>query len=331
MGESSRRPSTEELAAGLASFLADALDRPGARVEGLARLSGGASRETFAADLVGSDGGREALIVQRVRRGALSETFSMEGEADLLRAAGAAGVPVAPVVAATDDPAVFGTPCVVLERLEGETIARKILRDDDYAEARSVLVGQSAAALAAIHAVPVASATSLRSQEQIGQLRGLLDHLGQPHPAFELGFRWLSAHRPDPGPEAVVHGDFRLGNLIVGPEGLRAVLDWELSHLGDPLEDLGWFCVKAWRFGAEPPVAGLGQLDELCDAYEAAGGAAVDRDALHWWMVLGTLRWGIICILQAETHRSGMSRSVELAAIGRRVCETELDLLELLP
>jgi len=331
MGEPRHRPSTEELAAGLASFLAGELDRPGVQVEGLGRLSGGASRETFAAELVAPDGGREQVIVQRVRRGALSESFSMEGEADLLRAAGAAGVPVAPVIAATDDPAVFGTPCVVMERLDGETIARKILRDDEYAGARSVLVGQSAAALAGIHALPVASAPSLRPQEQVGQLRGLLDHLGQPHPAFELGFRWLAAHRPEPGPESVVHGDFRLGNLIVGPEGLRAVLDWELSHLGDPMEDLGWFCVKAWRFGAAPPVAGLGELDELCRAYEAAGGATVDPDALHWWMVLGTLRWGIICILQAETHRSGMSRSVELAAIGRRVCETELDLLELLP
>ena len=232
MGESSRRPSTEELAAGLASFLADALDRPGARVAGLARLSGGASRETFAADLVGSDGAREELIVQRVRRGALSETFSMEGEADLLRAAGAAGVPVAPVVAATDDPAVFGTPCVVLERLEGETIARKILRDDDYAEARSVLVGQSAAALAAIHAVPVASATSLRSQEQIGQLRGLLDHLGQPHPAFELGFRWLSAHRPDPGPEAVVHGE--TGLVVDDPSSVDQLAEALQSLIVDP-------------------------------------------------------------------------------------------------
>ncbi|MEZ5142005.1 MAG: phosphotransferase family protein [Acidimicrobiales bacterium] len=255
----------------------------------------------------------------------------MVGEASLLRAAAAAGVPVAPVVAATDDPAVFGSACVVLGRLDGETIARRILRDDEYATARTVLVGQAAAALAAIHRIPIDQVPALREQEPVGDLRTLLDHLGQPHPAFELGLRWLAEHRPPAGRVTVVHGDFRLGNLIVGPDGLRAVLDWELAHLGDPTEDLGWLCVKAWRFGGWSPVAGLGSLAELTDAYAAAGGPPVDPAELHWWMVLGTLRWGVICILQAETHRSGMSRSVELAAIGRRVCETEYDLLELLP
>jgi aminoglycoside phosphotransferase (APT) family kinase protein len=128
-----------------------------------------------------------------------------------------------------------------------------------------------------------------------------------------------------------VHGDFRLGNLLVDRSGLVAVLDWELAHLGDPLADLGWFTVRAWRFGGAGEVAGLGSIDELVDAYENAGGASVDRDALRWWQVMGTLRWGVICMLQASTHLSGASRSVELAAIGRRVCENEYDVLRLLP
>ena len=155
--------------------------------------------------------------------------------------------------------------------------------------------------------------------------------MGQPHPAFELGLRWLARTRPAPSVPSVVHGDFRNGNLIVGPEGIRAVIDWELAHLGDPLEDLGWLCVKAWRFGATPPVGGFGTVDQLVSAYEEAGGVAVDGAALRWWQVLGTLRWGIICIVQALTHTTGTVRSVELAAIGRRVCEVEWDLLELLP
>jgi hypothetical protein len=129
----------------------------------------------------------------------------------------------------------------------------------------------------------------------------------------------------------VVHGDFRNGNLIVGAEGIRAVLDWELAHLGDPLEDLGWLCVKAWRFGSPLPVGGFGTIEQLITAYEAAGGEPVDEAVLHWWIALGTLRWGIICIFQALTHTTGMVRSVELAAIGRRVCEVESDLLDLLP
>lgn len=292
------------------------------------RLSGGASRETFAFTLDG-----RPLILQRVRAGPVAGGFSMEGEAALLRAAAAAGVPVAPVVAASDDPSVLGGAFIVVERLPGETIARRIQRDDAFAAARSVLVAQGAAALARIHAIDPADAPTLRAQDPVGQLRALVDALEPrmgPHPAFELGFRWLERHRPQPGPTTVVHGDFRLGNLLVDEHGLVAVLDWELAHLGDPVEDLGWFSIRAWRFGGAGEVAGLGSVDELLAAYEAAGGSPVDREALRWWQVLGTLRWGVICMLQASTHLSGASRSVELAAIGRRVCETEWDLLDLL-
>jgi aminoglycoside phosphotransferase (APT) family kinase protein len=93
------------------------------------------------------------------------------------------------------------------------------------------------------------------------------------------------------------------------------------------MEDLGWLCVKAWRFGGELPVAGLGTYDELFESYEAAGGAPVDPVVVHWWEVLGTWKWAIMCILQASVHLNGAARSHELAAIGRRVCENEYDLL----
>ena len=128
----------------------------------------------------------------------------------------------------------------------------------------------------------------------------------------------------------VVHGDLRLGNVIVDEHGLAAVIDWELVHLGDPLEDLAWACVKAWRFGAPLEVGGLGTIDELVGAYESAGGRRVDRQALHWWLVEKTLQWGIGCMGQAHVHLSGAVRSHELAAIGRRVAEQEWDLIELL-
>jgi aminoglycoside phosphotransferase (APT) family kinase protein len=128
-----------------------------------------------------------------------------------------------------------------------------------------------------------------------------------------------------------VHGDFRNGNLIVGPDGIRAVLDWELAHLGDPLEDLGWLCVKAWRFGSPLPVGGFGTYDDLIQAYEKASGAAVDRAALRWWEMFGVFKWAVICVLQAQRHLTGGQRSVELAALGRRVAENEWDLLQMLP
>jgi hypothetical protein len=107
------------------------------------------------------------------------------------------------------------------------------------------------------------------------------------------------------------------------------VLDWELAHVGDPAEDLGWLCVRSWRFGGPLPVAGVGSREELVAAYAAAGGPIVDLPTLLWWEAYGTLRWGVICVQQAAAHLSGAVRSVELAAIGRRVCEVELDLLDL--
>ena len=320
---------SDDIADRLAVHFERTSGRDGLEVDKLKRLSGGASRETWSFELHDAlEGGRQPLVLQRVRAGAgLGNAFSMDGEAALLRAAAAAGVPVAPVVASSDDESVIGAPFLVLGWADGETIARRILRDDEFTVARGRLVRQCAEALAAIHGLDPGVADYLRHQEPVAQMRGLLDVLGQPHPAFELGLRWLEANRPPEGRRAVVHGDFRLGNLMVDEHGLRAVLDWELAHLGDPMEDLGWLCVRAWRFGSDLPVAGVGSYDELFAAYEAASGLVVDPEAVRWWEVLGTLRWGVICVMQASSHLSGASRSVELAAIGRRVCENEYDVL----
>ena len=199
----------------------------------------------------------------------------------------------------------------------------------EYAPARRVLVGQ-------LGRVRRARCTRrLRRRASRGlirspALREQLDAFGRPSEVFELAMAELAASQPPPREPVLLHGDFRLGNLIVGPEGLRAVLDWELTHVGNPAEDLGWLCVKAWRFGAAPPVAGLGSREELLAAYRAAGGADISLAELRWWEILGTLRWGVICLTQAWAHLSGAHRSVELAAIGRRVCEQEWDLLLLL-
>jgi aminoglycoside phosphotransferase (APT) family kinase protein len=223
----------------------------------------------------------------------------------------------------------------VMDRIEGETIARRILRDDEYASARAVMAGQCGEIAARIHAIPTAELPHLAELDtaaQIEQQRSFLDTFGEPHPAFELGLRWLEARIPSPArPTSLVHGDFRNGNFIVGAEGIRAVLDWELAHLGDPLEDLGWLCVKSWRFGvADRLVGGFGDLRDLLDAYERAGGGAVDEEAIRFWVAFGTVRWGVIAIAQSFTHLSGFVRSVELATLGRRVAEMEWDLLQII-
>ena len=302
----------------LSTMLSNVLDD--AEITDLHRLSGGASRETWRFD---ADG--RPLILQRQRAG---DDRDMLIEAGVVRAAGAAGAPVPQLLDARrrDDGMAF----MVLDAIDGETIARKILRDDRFAEARSVQVDQVGAALATIQAIDTSTVHGLLETDQVAYYTDVLDQLGQPHPVLELVRCWLLDHRPTTERTCVVHGDFRLGNLIVGDEGLRAVIDWELAHLGDPMEDLGWLCVKAWRFGATPPVAGLGDRETLFAAYERSGGPPVDPAVVHWWEVLGTWKWAVMCVLQASVHLGGAARSHELAAIGRRVCENEYDLLTLL-
>jgi len=289
-----------------------------ARVTSLTHLSGGASRETWRFE---ADG--RPLILQRQRAG---DERDLAVEIAALRAGHAAGVPTASIVTASTDSNELGAPYMILQHVDGETTPRKILRDDEFAEARVALPAQLASALVGIHSLDPATIPGIVDVDQIERYREVLDTVGEPHPTFELAFKWLAENRPPPSARTVVHGDFRLGNVIVGRDGLRAVLDWELVHLGDPMEDLGWMCVKAWRFGSPLPVAGVGEYERLFEAYEAAGGGPIHADVVRWWEVLGTLKWGIMCIMQANAHLSGVARSHELAAIGRRVCENEHDL-----
>jgi aminoglycoside phosphotransferase (APT) family kinase protein len=318
------RPPTAEVAATLGRML-------GGTVFDLRLLSGGASRVTSAFDLVGGDGTRRPLILQQDRGRGLAGPGRVRVEVALLRAAAAVGVPVPGVVAlGVDEADGLGPGWVVVERIEGETIPRKILRDAEWAGPRSALTAQCARALAAIHALAPDDIVGLADGDLLRDPLTYLDALGETRPALEFGARWLQLHRPPPGRRVPVHGDFRLGNLLIGPDGLRAVLDWELAHAGDPAEDLGWLCAPAWRFGGAGAVGGFGEVSELLAAYVAAGGDDIEPARLTWWVVYATVKWAVICAMQASSHLSGTTRSVELAAIGRRVCESEWDLFVLL-
>ncbi|WP_239456499.1 phosphotransferase family protein [Nocardioides solisilvae] len=302
----------------------------GTRLTGLRRVSGGASRQTWALDVRSPDGAEQALVL---RRDPPSEPRpeEMAREAVALRAARRHGVPGPDLVDASTDPGVLGAPYLLMTFVQGETIARKILRDDRFAVARSRLVADLGRAAAAIHQVPAAEVAGLPTFDMLAELRARYASVGVLRPAIELAFRWLEEHRPPPTPEPVlVHGDFRLGNVIVDEQGLAAVLDWELVHVGDPMEDLGYLSIRAWRFGGPLPVAGVGGFDQLFDAYEEASGVRPDPEVVFWWQVLGTLSWAVGCLQQAHRHFSGATRSVELAAIGRRTAEQEHDLLRML-
>jgi aminoglycoside phosphotransferase (APT) family kinase protein len=213
----------------------------------------------------------------------------------------------------------------------GETIPRRILRDPALGVARERFAADCGRILAAIHSIGVDAVAPLAAPDPLEVVEQMLDRVGSARPAFELGLRWLRANRPQGEATTVVHGDFRNGNLIVGPDGVRAVLDWELAHGGDPREDLGWLCARVWRFGGPLPVGGLGTLPELLDSYARHGGARVSEEELLWWQVQAALRWGAICLEQARVHLSGEFRSVELATIGRRAAEMEFEVLRMLP
>lgn len=222
----------------------------------------------------------------------------------------------------------------IMELIHGETIPQKILRQEQYLEARAQMAEQCGRLLAQIHQVPIQSLGFLRdlsAAPQLALLKSLYQGFGALVPIFDYAFHWLEQNIPDCPEKTLVHADFRNGNLIVDETGIVSVLDWELAHIGDPMEDLGWLCVNSWRFGnSEYPVGGFGSRKDLYAAYEATSGVKVDPISVRFWETLGVLKWGVICIYQTDIHLSGEERSVNRAAIGRRVSEAELDLLVLL-
>ncbi len=320
----------------LAERLAGAYRRQAAtavRIDGLQRLSAGASAETWRFERI-AGGAREPMILQRFT-GEKQFTAALDKRTQGLvqRAAHDAGIatPRVDLILEAADGLGEG---FVSAFVAGETLGQRITRAPELARARGQLAGQCARALADIHRMGRDGLPPLPAEQptaMIGRLRRAHDGFGVRLPVFELAFAWLQERLPATVEQRLVHGDFRNGNFIVDGGGLVAVLDWEAAHLGDPLEDLGWMCLNAWRFGQiAQPVGGFGGREELFQAYEAATATAVDRQRVRFWEVFGTLRWGIICQWFGNQFITGEVPLIERAAIGRRVAETELDLLDLI-
>lgn len=317
---------------GLLSRLAPRLAAGGIDVTSLMALGGGASQELWTV-AVRSALGETPVVLRRTpeQRVRSDLAIPIELEAELVTAAHAAGVPSPRVLYVLRPEDGLGAG-FFMERVEGEALGQRIARHESFAAVRPRLALQCGEILAQIHALPCPRALP------VATIAGIIDALERQHrsedwprPVFEVAFRWLRDHAPADVEPRVVHGDFRNGNLLIGADGVRAVLDWELAHAGDPMEDLGWICVNSWRFGMiDHPVGGFGAREDLYEAYEAASGARVDRQRARFWEVLGTLRWGVICTMSGVALRDGAATSVERALIARRASETELDLLNLL-
>lgn len=307
-----------------------------ARIENLRRLSGGASQETWAFDAV-SGSGLEPLVLRRSpggteRAATGSAAASLETEALVIETARAQHVaaPRVRYVLKPEDGLGHG---YIMDRLPGETIARRILRDAEFQSVRPALARQCGEMLARIHGVNIEPLRStlpeIDGPAQLRRYRDLYDSYDYPHPVFDFAFKWLESRVLSPRALTLVHGDYRNGNLLISPSGIEAVLDWELAHIGDPLEDIGWLCTHSWRFGvAEKIVGGFGDLDDFQAGYTAAGGAAFDPEEIRAWIVYGSLKWGVMCMTMYQGFLH--DRSVERAAIGRRCSETEIDLINLI-
>ena len=311
----------------LSHGLQSALARAGIAeaVTQLERLSGGANMESWAFAC-----GGEAFVLRRAPSAEMMARRSLDhaGEAAAIRAARAAGVLAPQVVVELKPDDGIGSG-FVMRRIAGSAAPAALL-DEGGAE----LLGDLGAALAAIHRVDPAEVAHLPGLDPAAGLEGLAAQFasyGGDRPIIALGLAWLRANLPGPIEPRLIHGDFRIGNLMADEARLTGVLDWELAHLGDFHEDLAFGCMAVWRFGKlDRPGFGLGSLDDLFDAYRKAGGAPVEPARFRFWLVYRTVWWALGCLQMGAYWRSGADRSVERVVVARRAAEQELDLLRLL-
>ena len=313
----------------LAAYCAETFGADG-ELGQLRRLSGGASMESW-----GFSYGGEQLVVRRLPDGLSADDDGLRGDplatqAGIIELARGEGV-TAPQVRGRLRPEHGLGDGFIMTKAEGETLPHKILGNPDFAEAEDNLTGHCARELAAIHRIPVeslpASLDYFSPAELIRLQKDKYDEIGGQIPIYEYAFRWLNENAPGASDRKLVHGDFRMGNLMIDQHGLSAVLDWELIRLGDPVQDLAYLCTPSWRFGHYEKLAGgFDSAESLLQAYAEASGKNVDADRFRFWLIYSTLWWGVACMVMGQIWRSHGDRSLERTVIGRRVSEVEIDL-----
>jgi aminoglycoside phosphotransferase (APT) family kinase protein len=334
--------STEELLSKLSAYLRRKTGSDVA-IEDCELLMGGASRAAYSMNVTCRRGdwvGVHRSVLRMDLGGKIyAASLGRYEESKVLERVRAHGVKAPRVLWASADPADLGRPFVIMERVDGETLGTRILRRPDLDRARKLLPSQMGAELARIHAADASGLDFLPRPEDgesgaravLRRARPELDAIDEPHLALEIAWSWLWERAPAGSRQVLVHGDFRLGNLVVNEEGLAAVLDWEFTALGDPHEDLAWPFVRDWRFRKDGlRFSGLSDGADFLDAYSRASAVRPDPRALRYWEILGNFRWALGCLTQARRHLSGQEPSVELASLGRRAAEMEFEMMELM-
>ena len=308
-------------------FLENSLNK---KIKNLVPLTGGASADI---NRIIFEDNKEFIVRRSVVKDKAVMAIPKNMEAKIQKIVKEYGAPVPEIIMEFSEGAEIGEG-YVMQSVGGETIPRKILRDDSYKNIRNKLPYEIGKSLAQIHKTKLEQLQDLEKITFSGSLEKLFkiyESFDQPQPVFDLAFKWLENQKILDYEEVLVHGDYRFGNFIISEKKLESIIDWELAHIGNPMEDLGWLCVRSWRFGnVNKRAAGLGDVDELIAGYEANSKIKIDKSQLDMWQLYGSLKWGIICMVQTFAHLGGAVKSLEKAAIGRRVSETEFDLMNMI-
>lgn len=325
----------------LSTALASLLQKPVTVVD-LSRLSGGACQDNYRVRAT-IDGAERRFALRSDAARSLVGSINRRDEFAVIERARVEGVRTPAPSCLTESLVADGRFAYLLDWVEGEAIGRRVVKAPQLAAAREKLPAELADELAKIHAITPANAPTLRGLSMVTRpeddpcdgalrfLRSTMATLPEPHPALEFVCAWLAEHRPSRAETTLVHGDFRVGNFMIGPDGLRAVLDWEFAHWGDPAEDVAWLCVRDWRFGELALAAGgVTTRDAWLREYERASRTTVDRARVRWWEIMGNARWAAGSVDQGERYLSGAESDIELLAIARRAAEMEWEALRLI-
>jgi len=323
----------------LSRFLAQETGARSVAIAEFRRLPNGAVQENWRVDAAFEGGrweGRKCLVLRMDAATTLGIGLSRAQEFAVQRAAHRAGVAVAEPLLLCNDPGIIGKPFFLMRWVPGDGAGDGIVAGERGGD-RDRLIARLAQELARLHSMGpspelacLGPPPSDAARASLAEQKRLLAADPDPHPVAEWAIRWLERHLPPPAAPVLCHGDFRTGNFLVDGQGLAAVLDWEFAHWGDGDEDLGWFCLGCWRFGAyRQEAGGIGSREAFYRAYAEASGRTVRAERAHWWEAMAGLRWLVIALRQRDRCVGGGERSLDLALTGRRPAECEFELLKL--
>jgi len=314
----------QRLAEQLSSYLSQRWDQP-VTVQHIEQIAGGASRETYRIR-VRTGAGEQGLILRRDPVSSLIDT-DRAVEYRTYAAIYPTEIPVPEPLILEEDAGPLERPFSIMREITGCESAVASLSQPPYVRLRQrigrrkwqllgklALLDVQALGLTAFMEVPEHPARrELTFWSRVIEADALY-----PQPVAQAARRWLEKHLPPPGPRlALVHGDYRSGNFLYNTSGeIQAVLDWEMAHLGDPLEDLAWSLDPLWGWPERTLAGSLLPRSEAIDIWQSTTGMAVNPETFRWWQVFASFKALAIWISSTEDFTNGASKEPILAVAG---------------